>query len=146
MGVQLMVLVRRLLRYGTVSIVSTAISMSVLGALVFTGAMAAGWANIVATSAGIAPSFELNRRWVWGKTGRRSVATEIGPFSALTFAGLVLSTVAVAVVAQWAASMGLDPTATTVAVELASVAAFGSLWLVQFAILDRVLFKPALVA
>src|SRR5207245_2331074 len=119
---------------------------TVLGVLVATGALAAGWANVVATSAGIGPSFELNRRWVWGRKGRRSVVSEIGPFCTLTFAGLVLSTVAVALAARWAASTGLDAASTTVAVEAANVAAFGSLWLVQFAILDRVLFRPPLAA
>jgi putative flippase GtrA len=137
-------LVRRFTRYGAVSVVSTAISMSVLFVLVATGALAAALANMVATTAGIGPSFELNRRWVWGKTGRRSVASEIGPFCALTFAGLVLSTLAVAATARWAAAAGLDATTTAFAAELANVAAFGSLWLVQFAILDRVLFRPSI--
>ena len=51
----------QLVRYGAVSIVSTAISTSVLGALVFTRSLPAAPANVVATSAGIAPSFELNQ-------------------------------------------------------------------------------------
>ena len=39
----------------------------------------AGWANVVATAAGTVPSFELNRRWVWNKTGRRSFARRDRP-------------------------------------------------------------------
>ena len=75
--------IRQLLRYATVSLVATGISQAVLGVLVWTRATPAVWANLIATLAGIGPSFELNRRWVWGKTGRRSVAKEIAPFVAL---------------------------------------------------------------
>lgn len=127
-------------RYGAVSIIATLTSLTVLGALVATATLTPGWANIVATGVGTVPSFELNRRWVWGKTGRRSLAAEIGPFCVLSFAGLALSTLLVSTVGQWATSAGLDAFWRTAAVEVASVAAFGSLWVLQFLVLDRVLF------
>lgn len=138
--------IRQLVRYGSVSLISTAVSLTVLGALVFTDSVPAGWANVVATAVGTVPSFELNRRWVWGRTGRRSVLAEIGPFCALSFAGLGLSTLAVSLTATWAQTSGLDPAWRTVAVEAANLAAFGSLWVLQFVILDRLLFgrrRPA---
>jgi putative flippase GtrA len=47
--------VRRLLRYGTGSLVSTTLSMSILGALVYFQTMSATWANVVATAAGTVP-------------------------------------------------------------------------------------------
>lgn len=127
-------------RYGTVSLVATATSMTVLGALVATATLTPGWANIVATGVGTVPSFELNRRWVWGRTGRRSVAAEIGPFCVLSFAGLALSTVLVSAAGHWATAAGLDALWRTATVETANVAAFGSLWVLQFVVLDRVLF------
>ncbi len=130
------------LRYGTVSIVATLTSMTVLGVLVTLTAIPAGWANVAATGIGTVPSFELNRRWVWGRTGKRSLGGEVGPFWVLSFAGLVLSTVTVALAAAWAADAGADATSRTIVVEAASVAAFGSLWIAQFVILDRVLFRP----
>lgn len=136
-----MTLFRRLLRYGTVSIVSTVVTMSSLAALVYTGALPAGWANIVATAAGTVPSFELNRRWVWGKRGQRSLLREIGPFCALTALGLGLSTVAVSVLTDWATKLGYGPAVQSAVADLANLMAFGSLWLVQFVILDRVLFR-----
>lgn len=130
----------RLVRYGAVSLIATSVSLTVLGVLVATGAVAATWANVIATGVGTVPSFELNRRWVWGKSGRRSVVAEIGPFCLLSFAGLALSTVAVGAAASWAAGAGVGSTVRTFAVEGANVAAFGSLWILQFLILDRFLF------
>jgi putative flippase GtrA len=139
--------VGRLVRYGAVSAVSTVVSLTVLGVLVFSRAIGAGWANVIATAAGTVPSFELNRRWVWGKTGRRSVWGEIGPFCLLSFAGLALSTAAVTIVARWATGARFDPGMRTLLVEMANVSAFGSLWIAQFVLLDRVLFgrQPATV-
>ncbi|HEX4490709.1 MAG TPA: GtrA family protein [Acidimicrobiia bacterium] len=136
----LQVRLRRLLRYGAVSVVSTTVSLSVLGLLVSTRALAPGWANVVATACGTVPSFELNRRWVWRRSGRRSIVAEVGPFCALTFAGLALSTVAVACAGAFATSSGLSDAMRTLVIELANLAAWGSIWLAQFVVLDRILF------
>ena len=78
-----------------------------LGVLVATDAVPAGWANVVATAVGTVPSFELNRRWVWGKTGAGRCSPRSGPFAALSFAGLVLSTAR----GQRRGGMGRRPTA-----------------------------------
>lgn len=134
-------LVRKLLRYAAVSAIATGLSLTILGALVATGTASAGWANLIATGIGTVPSFELNRRWVWGKAGRRSIAAEIGPFCALSFAGLALSTIAVSAASGWAAGDGLGLGARTLVAEVANVATFGTLWVAQFVILDRILFR-----
>lgn len=130
----------QLLRYGAVSIVATTTSLVVLGVLVSTHLLAPGWANVAATAVGTVPSFELNRRWVWGRGGRASTRREVIPFVLLSAAGLALSTLSVVLVARWAAHAQLTGAARTVAIQLANVAAFGGLWLLQFVILDRVLF------
>ena len=130
--------VRKLLRYATVSAISTVTSLTVLGILVAAGALTAGWANVIATAVGTVPSFELNRRWVWAKRGRRSLLAEVVPFCALSFTGLALSTVAVSAAAGWVS--GLGSTARALAALAANVTVFGSLWVAQYLILDRVLF------
>lgn len=132
--------VGQLVRYASVSLISTAVGTTVLGTPVATRAVTPGWANVVATSVGTVPSFELNRRWVWGRRGARSATREVGPFVALSFAGLALSTAAVSVAGHLAASLGT--TGRTALVEAANVGAFGSLWVVQFLLVDRVLFTP----
>ena len=133
--------VGRWLRYGTVSLIATATSLTVLGVLVSETGVAPALANLIATAVGTVPSFELNRRWVWGKRGRRSLGGEVAPFWVLSFAGLALSTAAVAIAAAWAGSLGLTGATRTFVIELANVAAFGSLWLAQYVLLDRVLFR-----
>jgi len=133
--------VHQWLRYGTVSLIATATSLTVLGVLVSATSIPAGFANVIATAVGAVPSFELNRRWVWRRTGRRSVRGELVPFWLLSLTGLALSTLAVSLAAAWAGAAGLHGAARTATIELANVAAWGSLWVAQFVILDRLLFR-----
>lgn len=130
----------QLVRYGLVSVIATGTSLAVLGTLVATRLLTPGWANLAATAVGTVPSFELNRRWVWHRDGTRSVRGEVAPFALLSAAGLALSTVAVVLAGRWTSAMGLTGASRTLAIQAASVAAFGTLWLIQFAILDRFLF------
>ncbi|MCU1399943.1 MAG: hypothetical protein JWN62_3052 [Acidimicrobiales bacterium] len=129
----------KLFRYAAVSSVSTVVSQIVLAALVATRTTSAVWANIIATIVGTVPSFELNRRWVWNKQGRRSISGEVVPFAALSASGLALSTLAVAMMSH--AAEDWPTTHRTVAIQIASLTAFGVVWLVQFVVLDRILFK-----
>jgi len=131
--------VRKLIRYATVSAISTATSLTVLGGLVAANTVTAGWANVIATAVGTVPSFELNRRWVWRKRGPRSLLAEVAPFCALSFTGLALSTLAVSAAAGWAT--GLGPAARALAALAANVTVFGTLWLAQYVMLDRILFR-----
>lgn len=129
----------RLVRYSAVSVVSTSTSLATLGGLVGLVGLPPTWSNVIATGVGTVPSFELNRRWVWNQAGRRSVMGQVVPFALFSFVGLVVSTVAVGFVSGRTA--GWSQLARTVAVLAANVASYGSLWVVQFQLLDRVLFR-----
>ena len=133
-------LLARLTRYAAVSAISTSVTLGLLGVMIYTGALSAGWANVVATAVGTIPSFELNRRWVWAKPGRRSVMKEVVPFCALSFAELVLSTGAVSLAARWSTGSGLGHAAVTLISQGANVSTFGALWALQYVLLDRALF------
>ncbi len=130
----------RLARYAAVSVVSTVTTMVVLGVLIATRLTSPAVANVVATAAGTIPSFELNRAWVWKKRGKRAMGREVFAFWAMSFTGLVLSTVAVAFAVHHAEQSGLSTFGRTVAAQLANLAAWGSLWLGQYVIIDRFMF------
>ena len=112
-----MIRTRQLLRYAAVSGISTGVSQVVLVALVATRATSAVEANAIATMVGTVPSFELNRRWVWGKSGNRSLAKEVVPFAAISASGLLLSTLAVAVASRWAEASAFSDAGRTVTVQ-----------------------------
>ena len=133
----------RLLRYFGASAVATAIGQSVLISLVATGATTPGWANVIATAAGTLPSFELNRRWVWGRSGPRSWAGEVLPFCVWSFLALAVSTVAVRTAVSMAVDAGMHGLGQAAAAVVASLSAGGLMWVLQYIILDRVLFRPS---
>jgi putative flippase GtrA len=132
----------QLIRYGMVSAIATATSLAILTGLVASDTMRPAPANITATLVGMIPSFELNRRWVWGGVGRPSVRRQLVPFMVLSLIGLLLSTAAVGAAGRLAVDAGWSNEATAVASAIANLAAFGSVWVAQFFILDRVLFRP----
>jgi putative flippase GtrA len=138
-GIAGVVDLRRLVRYGAVSVLATATSLTTLALLVGFFGVGATSANVVATLVGTVPSFELNRRWVWGLAGRPAVGAQVAPFVGLSLLGLVSSTLAVHEVARGTAQLG--PTGRVVAVELANVTTYGALWALQFVLLDRILFR-----
>ena len=131
----------RIARCLSVSVLTTVLSLSVLAALAGPAGMRPWLANVIATAAGTLPSFELNRRWVWGRRGASDPWREAIPFGAMSFAGMALSTVAVDRTAALTATLTLTPVGRTTLLMAANVGTYASLWLVQFVVLDRVLFR-----
>jgi putative flippase GtrA len=132
----------RLARCLTVSTITTAISFAILGVATSVFGVAAMLANVIATGVATIPSYRLNRRWTWAKRDRSDVWREMVPFWLLSFAGLALSTVTVGIVDSWARQLHLAPMFHTAALLAGHLGGFGLLWVVQFVLLDRVLFAP----
>jgi putative flippase GtrA len=131
----------RIIRSLAVSGVTTALSLTILGLLIRFDVTTPAKANVISTVAGIGPSFALNRRWAWRGRGRGHLGREVAPFWAYSLLSLVLSTVAVARAAAWADSIAASPEQRTAIVLAANVLTFGSLWIGQFLLLDRLLFR-----
>lgn len=118
--------------FGMVSAGSVAMTQAVL--LLCAGML--NWppvtANVTAVMSAALPAYYANRRWVWGRSDRHSFSREIAPFFGYALAGLVLSSVLVAVVARLWDSVLL--------VSAANLAGFGTLWVGKFFLCHRVLF------
>ena len=143
-------LLTRIFRCMGVSVVSTVVSVTILAATTVGLGLAAWLANVVAVGVATFPSYHLNRRWTWGKRDSSSMWREVAPFWALSFAGLVLSTITVALTNSWTHSAQLgSPLLHTALLVIAHLSGFGLLWIAQFVLLERVLFvnrAPALGA
>ena len=95
-----------------------------------------GWiANIAAVTISAVPAYLLSRHWVWRQRGRNSFKTEVLPFWSMALLGLIISTVAVAIVD--------DRYDGALPVQLASVASFGVVWVLKFFVLDRLMWRHA---
>jgi putative flippase GtrA len=131
-------IIHRFARYGSVSAISTATNVVVLGVLIGIVGYPAVLSTIIATAVGTVPSFELNRRWVWAHSGGFVLRKAI-PYVLLSFTGLILATLAVHFAAG--ATSHSSRLVHTAAVEVADVGSYGALWLLQFVLCDRILFR-----
>ncbi len=120
------------LRYSMVSVVGVVLTQAELFLFVGILDLDPTWSNVVAVSLCSLPVFVLNKRWVWSVDGRISMRREVLPFWLFTLAGLLLSTLAVALVQRWSDA--------TIFVMAANIAGFGVLWVAKFLFLDQVMF------
>lgn len=96
--------------------------------------------NLITTALTAVPSYYLNRRWAWGKSGKSHFMKEILPFWVLTFAGLGLSLIAVALAHRLAVHLHASHLVDAIFVNGASLSAFGVLWVGKFMIFNKLLF------
>src|ERR1700721_1584245 len=80
---------RKLIRFTSGSVVSTAVSAVVIslvyGLKIIKGEVDATlFGNLVAAI----PSYQLNRQWTWGKSGRSHLRKEVLPFACMTALGI----------------------------------------------------------
>ncbi len=134
---------RRFVFYAMVSGVATVITQVALAVLHGLVGWRASVSNIVAVGIATPVSYYMNRAWVWQKRGRSNLTKEVAPFWAFSFAGLLLSTLLVGLVAMWQdLPMGQRPTAfQQLQINAANALGFGILWMVQFFVLDKISFK-----
>jgi len=128
----------KLIKYAGVSLVSTIVSQVTL-ILVFGvfHLMSEVPANILANVLATVPSYVLNRRWVWGKSGKSHFWKEVAPFWILSFIGLAFSSLAVWLAGDFARSHGYGHGATALLVNLANLLSFAILWVVKFLIYNK---------
>jgi putative flippase GtrA len=124
---------RKTFRYAMVSVVSVIVGQAVL---IFCSA-ALGWSgvpsNLTAVTIGSVPSYLLNRYWTWGKKSRNHFFTEVLPFWVMALVGLAFST--------WLVAIADRRWGTTIAISAANLTAFGSLWVIKFVVLNKILFR-----
>ncbi len=123
----------RALKYASVSVVGVAVTQVLLLLTYQNGeGLSGGWSNFISVSIASVPAYVLNRRWVWQKSGNHSMRREVLPFWGFSFAGLLISTVAVGFVSShWESQL---------AVSLTNIASFGVLWVAKYFVLDAWMF------
>ncbi len=134
----------RIIRYTAVSAISALTSLVVL--TVVYGVLQL-WAPVPSTLfanvvAGV-PSYVLNRRWVWGKSGRSHWWREVLPFWVMSLTGIGFALVTAAAARNFADVHHLHHLARTVLVVGANIAAFGILWVLKYLVLNRLFAQIA---
>ena len=122
----------KLLRFAAVSVVTVPLGQLLLLFFLEVADTRPFLANLIAVTIATIPNYFLNRYWVWNKRGASSLRSEIVPFWAIAFVGLVLSTALVAVASQL--------TDLTIVFLAANLCAYGVLWVFKFFVLEKYLF------
>jgi len=131
----------RLWKYASVSIISTAVTQVVLFTTYhFWQVGTAMECNVIATAVASVPAYYLNRNWTWGKTGRSDVWREVVPFWAISFLGLVLSTIAVGVAAHNADRIASGSLEKALIVNFANLFTYACIWTGRYFLFNRFLF------
>jgi putative flippase GtrA len=131
---------QKLFRYSMASVVSVIVSNLLL--LLFVGVLDLGavWASTLATGLSAVPSYEMNRKWAWGKSGKSHLMKEVVPFWALAFVGWGFSTIAVWVAEKYAKHHHYSHAHKTELELVVYLGAFGVLWVAKFLIFNSLMF------
>ena len=130
----------RILRYCLVSLVSVAVSQTVLMAAFGLLHWTASLSNVAACVVATVPSYYLNRSWAWGRRGPSHLWREVVPFWALAFLGLAFSTWAADLASTLARQAAASHAVATAVVMGSSLLAFGVLWVGKFVVFNALLF------
>ena len=133
-------LAQRAFRYTIVSIVSVAVFQVSIFVLYGLLSWTAKSSTILGSIIGGIPSYYLNRRWAWGKTGRSHLWREVVPFWVIAFIGLVFSTWAADFSESHAVSLTSSRVGQALVVMAATLSAYGVLWIGKFILFNKVLF------
>jgi putative flippase GtrA len=131
---------KKLIRYATTSVICAALSSTILAILVGILRWQAFGAALTATAITTVPSYMLNRRWAWGKSGKSHLWKEIVPFWVLAFIGLAFSTATSVAAQSYANHEHFAHVLHTAVIVGAFVGGYGVLWLGKFLIINKYLF------
>jgi|SRR5579875_52740 len=136
---------RKIFRYTMTSVISTAVSLFVLGIVfgvlrLWSEVPSTIFANVVAAF----PSYWLNRRWAWGKSGRSHLLKEVLPFWVMSIASIAFSMVGASVARYLGQHFHLHHLEETALVLFANVVSFGIFWVLKLMVFNRTFRVPSL--
>jgi putative flippase GtrA len=133
---------RKLVRYGSVSVISTLLTNILL--FVFYDKISLGSAmecNALATGIVTIPAYYLNRTWTWRKQGKSDFWREVAPFWVIAAFALALSTVVVGITAHNADHIAHTKLTRSLLLNAANIITYGAIWVVRFTLYNRFLFR-----
>ncbi|MHB1089318.1 MAG: GtrA family protein [Acidimicrobiales bacterium] len=130
---------RKLIRFTAVSVVSTVVSVVVI-ALVYGLKIIKGEveATLIGNIIGAIPSYSLNRRWTWGKTGRSHVRKELIPFWIMAVLGIAFSMVGASYAKNLVHTHHWSHLFNTAIVDAANLASFAVFWVLKLIVFNRI--------
>ena len=130
---------RKKVRYAVVSMVAVPIGTAAVAVFNLVG-VTAGLSALLGSSVGAAPSYSLNRYWVWGKTDKNRIMAEILPFWTITLVGIGFSFFVGHDAGQFTNHHDITGLTRLVILLVANVTGFGLLWVAKYLLFNKALF------
>lgn len=130
---------QKFLKYSAVSVIAVIVGEVSLITLLTIG-LSPAWANVGQTSIATIPSYYLNHRWAWGRSGKGHLWKETLPFWVLSFIGFGFSEVSAITAGNYAKSHHWTKSSHNLLVAGVVLATYGVLWVGKFIIINKVLF------
>lgn len=131
---------RKTLRYAAVSAIAIVVSQIAIVVTYGGFHMSKTAAQTIAVVVSTIPSYELNRRWVWGRNGKSSKSREIAPFWIISVVQFVLSLIAVNFLGSWMERHVATHLLRTLALQSIVLLVYGVMWIGKFVFFNKVLF------
>jgi putative flippase GtrA len=120
------------------SVFSTLLSQATLTGLYWWGHSSATVASLVAFVAGAIPNFVINWKWTWRRQGRPAVVRELMPYIAIIVGGGLAATGMTTLADHVLAPLVTDRGWRTITLDAAYLSSYAILFVVKFALLDKV--------
>jgi putative flippase GtrA len=130
---------KKAIKYTLVSVIAVIVTQIALLALQLVH-VAPVPANLIACTIGGIPSYYLNRRWAWGKSGKSHLWKEVVPFWTMNFIGIGFSTWCVALADHWGKAHLDTHLLRSLFVNAANLGSFGILWIGKFLAFNKFMF------
>ena len=132
--------VHKFIRYTMVSGIAVVISQVTLVLCTGVFGLSAILSNTVAAVVSTPASYELNRKWAWGKSGKSHLWKEVAPFWGFSLIGYLGSTGTVQLADTMTRSHGVHGLPRVLAIMGAQLFAYGLVWIVKFLVFNRIVF------
>jgi putative flippase GtrA len=133
----------RFSKYTLGSVASTLLSQLTLTGLFWLGGVNVTTASLLAFVAGAIPNFVLNWKWAWGRSGRPALVRELVPYLAIVIGGGIAATALTTLTDHVLAPLVTDRGARTAVLDLAYLSSYAVLFVLKFALMDRVFRRSA---
>ena len=135
---------KKMIRYTMVSIVSTGVSFVSLAIIFGLHWMSQVPATVTANAIATVPSYQLNRKWAWGKSGRSHISKEIIPFWSMAAVGITVSVFGAYFAKHFSIKHHLPHLEQTIVVLLANVLSFAVFWVLKLLLFNRLFHEKEL--
>ena len=135
---------KKMIRYTMVSVISTAVSFVSLAIIFGLHWMSQVPATVTANAIATVPSYQLNRKWAWGKSGKSHISKEIIPFWSMAAVGIFVSVFGAYFAKHISVKHHLPHLEQTVVVLLANVLSFAVFWVLKLLLFNRLFHETEL--